>query len=47
MTPSPNFIRLTRNPDLPRPIRFEPTRKELGDVIIGEGFRVERRGEAA
>ena len=43
MTASPDFIRLTRNPDLPRPIRFESTRKKFGDVIIGEGFRVERK----
>jgi hypothetical protein len=28
------FIRRTRNPDLPRPVRFEPTVKAPGDVVI-------------
>jgi hypothetical protein len=32
--PSLAFLRLTRNPFLPQPGRFEPTRKRDGDVII-------------
>ena len=35
MTPSPQFIRLTRNPKLKPPVRFEPTRKGKHDVVIG------------
>lgn len=31
---SPGFIKLTRNPAMPRPARFEPTRKASGDVVI-------------
>lgn len=32
--PSARFVRLSRNPDLPRPLRFEPTTKGEHDVII-------------
>lgn len=32
--PSERFIRRTRNPDLPRPVRFEPTVKNEGDVVL-------------
>jgi hypothetical protein len=32
--PSPDFIRRSRNPDLPPPARFEPTPKQNGDVVI-------------
>lgn len=32
--PSPRFVRLTRDPDLPRPKRFEPTIKGEHDVVI-------------
>jgi hypothetical protein len=31
---SKSFIFRTRRPDLPSPKRFEPTRKEIGDVGI-------------
>jgi hypothetical protein len=34
--PSRRFLSLTRNPDLALnpPVRFEPTRKAAGDVVI-------------
>jgi hypothetical protein len=32
--PSLSFLRLTRNPFLPQPAKFEPTRKRDGDVVI-------------
>jgi hypothetical protein len=32
--PSYRFLRLTRNPCLPSPARFEPTVKQSGDVVI-------------
>jgi hypothetical protein len=32
--PSERFVKLTRDPDLPRPARFEPTVKGEGDVIL-------------
>lgn len=32
--PSLRFLSLTRNPGLESPSRFEPTKKESGDVII-------------
>ena len=31
---SRSFLALTRNPALVSPVRFEPTRKEVGDVVI-------------
>jgi hypothetical protein len=48
MMPSDKFVRLTRNPDLPSPQRFEPTVKHPDDVIIGKGGgRVSRMAAAA
>jgi hypothetical protein len=32
--PSERFVKLTRDPDLPRPARFEPTVKGSDDVVI-------------
>jgi hypothetical protein len=32
--PSPSFIRITRNPALRSPVRFEPTTKRPEDVVI-------------
>jgi hypothetical protein len=32
--PSPRFLSLTRNPSLEPPLRFEPTRKAPGDVVL-------------
>ena len=32
--PSPAFVRRGRNPDLPQPVKFEPTKKNPGDVEI-------------
>lgn len=32
--PSERFIKLSRNPDLPPPQRFEPTEKREGDIIL-------------
>jgi hypothetical protein len=32
--PSERFVKLTRDPDLPRPARFEPTVKGADDVVI-------------
>lgn len=32
--PSLGFLRLTRNPALPSPERFEPTVKQPDDVVI-------------
>jgi hypothetical protein len=38
--PSDKFIRRTRNPDLPSPVRFEPSPKGPNDVVIGVVRRV-------
>ncbi len=32
--PSHGFLRLTRNPALASPKRFEPTVKRVGDIVI-------------
>lgn len=32
--PSERFLKLTRNPDVESPVRFEPTVKGAGDVVI-------------
>jgi hypothetical protein len=32
--PSMRFLSLTRNPKLRSPVRFEPTAKRAGDVVI-------------
>lgn len=32
--PSERFVKLTRDPDLPRPWRFEPTSKQPDDIVI-------------
>jgi hypothetical protein len=32
--PSMRFLSLTRNPQLRSPVRFEPTTKHAGDVVI-------------
>jgi hypothetical protein len=32
--PSRDFIRRSRNPDLPSPVRFEPTVKGEGDLVL-------------
>lgn len=37
---SQSFLRLTRNPGLRSPVRFEPTTKAPDDVVIG-AYRVE------
>ena len=34
MSPSPEFIRRTRNPSLPSPLKVERTEKKEGDHII-------------
>jgi hypothetical protein len=32
--PSENFVSLTRNPKLRPPVRFEPTPKKPGDIVL-------------
>lgn len=38
--PSDAFVRRTRNPDLPPPAKFEPTKKQPGDIEISTPRRI-------
>lgn len=44
-SPSPEFVRRTRDPDLPRPVRFERVPKEPGSYELVGGKLVEVKGE--
>jgi hypothetical protein len=41
VAPSDKFVRLTRRPELDRPARFEPVKKEKGSFVLTRDGLVE------